>query len=350
MAMQTPWWERFAIGDDVRVKVTGDVGQITQENGHAYKVCGIWLLGDEIEQIPFQTQPAGTTTVAESRSDCGSSDSGVVPTFLEHNVHVGGEGWQAEAIAALKDNGFLVLRGSALSDGTCHCCAKLAQARLESLIELARARGLDPDTGELRFKELCKRIKTDLRFDFPVPHINLAPVGVGELGKYDEADVAAWNTLYEEAHQAVWPVLQSLLDAMDIDGKSLVTKAGCVVAMPGARGQPFHPDGFVKGLFNVFLPLVPITPDNGPTQFQPGSQVLVDPDVVIPLQFAYSDSEVDPIAPCLAVGEVLIFDYRVTHRGMANTSMESRPVAYLTYCQQGVEDDYSFPDTSLFEV
>merc|ERR1712194_155935 len=130
--------------------------------------------------------------------------------------------------------------------------------------------------------------------------------------------MGAWVELQIEALRWVWPVLQGILDSSDADGSSHVSKAGCVIAQPGATVQPFHPDGYMAGLYTVFLPLVPVTPENGPTQFQPGSQVLVDPEVVIPLAWAYDDADVEPIAPCLAAGEVLIFDYRVTHRGLGN--------------------------------
>jgi len=37
-----------AVGDEVRVKATGEVGRITQSNGHAYKVCGVWVLALDV--------------------------------------------------------------------------------------------------------------------------------------------------------------------------------------------------------------------------------------------------------------------------------------------------------------
>lgn len=272
------------------------------------------------------------------------------PTFLPHDVHVDSPDWQNRAIASLKDSGFCILRGSLLSEQVVAEGAQAAQKRLQDMLEQVGARGLDALTGELRFKELCKRIPSDVRYDVCLPHSNLSPPCGDGPGKFPDDETATWAALFREAHQWVWPVLQSLVDAQEEDGTNLVHKAGVVIAEPGtSTDQPWHPDGHQKGLFNVFLPLVPVTQDNGPTQFQPGSQVLVDPDLAIPLFWMYDDAEVPPVSPCVGAGEVLIFDYRVTHRGTANPSAASRSVAYLVYACAGLEDDYSFPEASLFE-
>ena len=44
-----------------------------------------------------------------------------------------------------------------------------------------------------------------------------------------------------------------------------------------------------------------------------------------------ADAEVVPVLA--NAGDVIIFDYRVVHRGMANIGMTSRPVLYLTFCR-----------------
>jgi hypothetical protein len=41
----------------------------------------------------------------------------------------------------------------------------------------------------------------------------------------------------------------------------------------------------------------------------------------------------DCAAPCLDVGSVLLFDYRLKHYGQGNRSDHARPVLYLTYAQ-----------------
>ena len=49
-------------------------------------------------------------------------------------------------------------------------------------------------------------------------------------------------------------------------------------------------------------------------------------------------------APHLLPGELLLFDYRVLHRGRANCTAEPRPVAYVTYStRRAVSDQHNFP-------
>ena len=53
------------------------------------------------------------------------------------------------------------------------------------------------------------------------------------------------------------------------------------------------------------------------------------------------------MAPCVRKGDVLLFDYRVLHRGLANHSDDARPVAYMVYAAPGASDRHNFPSTSL---
>ena len=46
----------------------------------------------------------------------------------------------------------------------------------------------------------------------------------------------------------------------------------CVVSVPSASAQDWHSDGVDEGIYNVFVPLVPLTARNGPTELRPGSQ------------------------------------------------------------------------------
>jgi ectoine hydroxylase-related dioxygenase (phytanoyl-CoA dioxygenase family) len=77
---------------------------------------------------------------------------------------------------------------------------------------------------------------------------------------------------------------------------------------------------------NVFIPLVPFTEDNGPTEFTLGSHqwgsVWSDDE--------HNENVVDHrfTAP---VGSIVFFDYRVVHRGTPNWSPDPRPVIMLVY-------------------
>jgi hypothetical protein len=48
--------------------------------------------------------------------------------------------------------------------------------------------------------------------------------------------------------------------------------------------------------------------------------------------------------------DAIVFDYRVVHRGMANTGEAARPVLYLTFCRSWFRDQQNFPDERLFPL
>merc|ERR1712196_117722 len=119
-----------------------------------------------------------------------------------------------------------------------------------------------------------------------------------------------------------------------------VNLAGCVISMPGAAEQSFHVDGEADGLVNAFVPLVPLTTDNGPTQFSPSSHGKSRKEA---LADVHRPGHHKLISPLLSSGELLLFDYRVLHRGLANRGTHPRPVAYVVYGKPGVIDTYNFP-------
>jgi hypothetical protein len=136
---------------------------------------------------------------------------------------------------------------------------------------------------------------------------------------------------------------------------------GVLMARPGAAEQPWHADG--EHLFpgfpvhlpthclNVFVPLVDLTVDNGATELCPGSHrqtgTVVDPsrqDDDLPARIGYRGSSLTPL---LAAGSVMLFDYRLVHRGLANRDLQMRPVFYLTYARPWFCDVRSFPERRL---
>ena len=48
------------------------------------------------------------------------------------------------------------------------------------------------------------------------------------------------------------------------------------------------------------------------------------------------------MAPALRAGELLLFDFRVMHRGRANHSAARRPVGYVVFARRGVRDLHNF--------
>ena len=55
-------------------------------------------------------------------------------------------------------------------------------------------------------------------------------------------------------------------------------------------------------------------------------------------------------APCLNKGSVLLFDYRVLHRGKANISNEKRPILVFTFAKPWFRDVLNFSKRSVFDT
>jgi ectoine hydroxylase-related dioxygenase (phytanoyl-CoA dioxygenase family) len=77
------------------------------------------------------------------------------------------------------------------------------------------------------------------------------------------------------------------------------------------------------------VPLVPLSRDNGPTEF-------------IPRSHSSWEAAEPSVVPTLAAGGYLVFDYRLRHRGLGNRSGEARPLLYLTYAKPFFADVTNF--------
>jgi hypothetical protein len=157
-----------------------------------------------------------------------------------------------------------------------------------------------------------------------------------ELPVFDESQFAFLNDI----QKAPWmPIVRGIL------GKDVVLiHKGMFLSMPGSEKQPYHQDGphlttqYQRAChaINVFVPLVDLTVENGPTEFCLGSHILghevFDEDFV----------EV----PTPAAGTPLIFDYRLGHRGLGNSSTACRPIVYCTYA--AAKDGKEFRDSVNF--
>ena len=96
---------------------------------------------------------------------------------------------------------------------------------------------------------------------------------------------------------------------------------------------------------NVFIPLVDVTKENGPTDFIPGSHVDSAFEAVLPEVLQAEKANVDQgnvCAPLLTAGSALIFDIRVLHRGRGNFSPTNRPMLYYTFATPWYTDLHMF--------
>jgi ectoine hydroxylase-related dioxygenase (phytanoyl-CoA dioxygenase family) len=148
--------------------------------------------------------------------------------------------------------------------------------------------------------------------------------------------------------QLWYPIVEELLSTKN-GGAPQLLFAGVVDAYPYDRphAQDWHRDGQALSAdpsaqlpphcINLFIPLVDITEDVGPTEFWPGTHIEAtfhalqkEQNVTkTPTPEATADAATATIlAPA---GSIILFDYRTIHRGGANKSGKQRRVLYLTY-------------------
>ena len=184
-----------------------------------------------------------------------------------------------------------------------------------------------PDASEpFRYLELVHREGTG-RYDMPLPWCVDGQAG-------DVSLPAAAETAFRELHAAMDGVARPVVSALWAEAVSAEMRAGCVISEPGALAQPSHRDG-PDGLVTVFAPLTAFVPRNGPTELSPATHRGGDGS--------------SSLAPLLQPGDVLLFDYRCLHRGLANQGDVRREVAYAVYARQGVRDVQNFPSATTLE-
>ena len=233
------------------------------------------------------------------------------------------------AAALVEQHGVALIRGAAEPELVEECRA-VVERNFAACRDALDRKGVTMDDG-FAHAEIVHRAKR--RYDMQLGEAAQEPLPPSVL------DGAPWV-----------PVMRKL---MGDDAINLFT--GAVVAEPGAADQPLHMDGghLWQGTHgfeqpqcpphccNVFLPLVDVTAENGPTEFWPGSHVIGK------ARDAYDGGE-PGVALAGAVGDIIVFDYRVVHRGMANAATAARPVLYSTFSRPWFRDALNFPDDALF--
>lgn len=132
----------------------------------------------------------------------------------------------------------------------------------------------------------------------------------------------------QDLSECVEPLLLPLL------GRDAVRVwSGAFLSLPSAESghQRWHADTphlfhqhLPPHVLSVLVPLSDVTEALGPTEFRLGSHGygnLQGPDGG------------PGVAPCPKAGSVLIYDYRIEHRGLANCAESPRPLLYLTYAK-----------------
>jgi ectoine hydroxylase-related dioxygenase (phytanoyl-CoA dioxygenase family) len=98
---------------------------------------------------------------------------------------------------------------------------------------------------------------------------------------------------------------------------------------------------------NVFVPLLDIAEDLGPTEFWLASHCTDDArQTFLKEQSALGYEKLlekkNIIGPLLQAGDALIYDYRICHRGTSNLSKAVRPMLYLLYARPWFKEHLNF--------
>lgn len=158
------------------------------------------------------------------------------------------------------------------------------------------------------------------------------------------------------------PILPKLLCGHGmVENRSLSDIKQChlslLIATPDAADQSWHADGGHVCLsehlpchcFNVFIPLHDIPLEMGPTEFRPGGHFLTRNLAPMILAAKCRRTLRRPVWNPLQRGDVLLFDYRVLHRGRANKTDTNRMFLVLTFCEPWFKDVLNFPTRSMME-
>jgi len=280
------------------------------------------------------------------------------------NLHtVDNDSVHLHAARQLRDRGFVVLPSVGISPERVEQVRQEVEKRFSGLLDDVDKLGIDPVQQQYRFSEIATRQKN--RWDLRIKQSNDDAPLLTSLCQ----DAAALATpVIEKLHtllprrtdDAGWRGLQGLGAA-----QPKLDSLGAIVSLQGAKPQRFHSDASKRHfalasalprhrLFNVFVPLVDIAEDSYGPQFWPGShlertrmtryrQVLSrsthvedDPRTMLAME-----------APACQAGGLIIFDYRILHRGLANSAIFVRPVAYAVLSTGGARDTVKFPSNSL---
>jgi len=134
---------------------------------------------------------------------------------------------------------------------------------------------------------------------------------------FEESDVAA----FEAVERRFWPLVTAFFKA---DGGSTHdiyrSELQLLTATPESKNQMWHSDNRRRGL-TVIVPLVDFTLENGATQLLAGSHDASWRCVV-------NDGATVLQAP---TGSIAAYDARTYHRGLGNSTEESRPALVFRY-------------------
>lgn len=264
----------------------------------------------------------------------------VAGTILASNVNAadGGEFEvhnREELVQQLRSHGFAILRGAYYPDEIGKLQADAETLVSEFLVEKDSLPHRDEDYTHVFDKVYPRVAKT---FDFK----NSSVIQISE-DRYDLSplDKTHINTDYL-VHPTIAGAMQELIEAPVSSYIGLLPAAAGSSAgvwhrdtMPFKQSyDPAHLESYTEAIeredlkvqdyyFTVLIPLTDVNAENGATIFQPRSHLLS--------YNAVQKAQLPLVQPSLKVGDAVIFAGPLFHQGAANTSSDSRLVAYQVW-------------------
>jgi len=239
----------------------------------------------------------------------------------------------AAASAQLQKDGFVVLTapGGLLPTKLVSDADDSSRHELSNILSRVKAVGIDPHVDSFSFEEIAHRSRK--RYDL-------------QLDLRRSAASETWEQMSQCS--ATW-ALHILRTLPWMSAPEPAVQAGLITSLDGAGPQLFHADGSHLGVYSVFVPLVDVARGTG-TDFWPGSHVDSSLAALAPkdgklcdaLERRVADMEADGLGhvvqPSLRAGDMLLYDYRVVHRGGANPEGGApRPIFYSTWADASAE-------------
>ena len=255
---------------------------------------------------------------------------------------------------------------------------KQALGRSDLGTPLADAQQQLEDNGCLLVEDLCDSefvahlLEVSLRrSDRVISALGTQSIGIGSAAGFDEIvqrSPGRWDVPISPSEFGVderdlpwWPLITAVLGE---DAEH--SFSGLVYSDPGSPAQCWHIDSphvsedhLPAHALNVMIALHDTPLAMGPTELAKGSHrltnhllnpVLVSDELVyqhettVPEQLVANPEQATPegFSSALAPGSCLIFDDRILHRGLGNTSNSRRSMVYFSYRQKGYSENTHF--------
>ena len=230
------------------------------------------------------------------------------------------------AASKLREQGFVVLKsetsGGLVRASLIEHAKKTARDELDSMLQRLENIGVDHSAESFSFAECVHRSRK--RYDLCIDQRRQPPD-------------APWAELSDACKTWATPVI---MEAGRHERVELAVD-GLLTSRPGAPAQRFHTDGAEPGSYQVLLPLVPVGMGGAHTGTEFWRASHTNPavmDLAAAGELAVLDAAslpVEPgdsmVQPCLEAGDLLIYDYRIVHRGPPNPGPEDRPIFYSVW-------------------